>query len=41
MSRKYQSISAKLWCGILPLEIEMGRWKHFDTGNRLCQLCRK
>ncbi len=34
MNRKYWSVLAKLRCGI-----EMDRGKHFDAGNRLCQLC--
>ncbi len=39
MNRKYRSVLAKLRCGILPLKIEMGRWKNIDEGNKLCQLC--
>ncbi len=39
MDRKYRSVLAKLRCGILPLEIETGRWKNVDAGNRLCELC--
>ncbi len=38
MNRKYKFVLAKLICGILPLEIEMGRWKIVEAGIRLCQL---
>ncbi len=39
MNKKYRYVLAKLRFGILPLEIETGRWKNVDTGNISCQLC--
>ena len=40
MNRKYRSVVAQLRSGILPLEIETGRWKGTELDHRLCQLCR-
>ncbi len=39
MDRKHRSVLAKLSVEILPLEVDTGRWKNVDTGNKLCQLC--
>jgi len=39
MNRKYRSTLAKLRCGILPLEIETGRWSSTDLDKRLCKMC--
>ena len=39
MNRKYRSVVAQLRSGILPLEIETGRWKGTELFNRVCQLC--
>lgn len=39
MNRKYRSIISKLRCGILPLEIETGRWQNIDADNRICKQC--
>ena len=39
MNRKYRSVIAQLRSGILPLEIETGRWKGTELNNRICQLC--
>ena len=37
---KYQrSVFAQFRCGILPLEIEVGRYKNIDLKERLCKLC--
>ena len=40
MKKKYRSVVAQLRSGILPLEIETGRWKGTELDHRLCQLCR-
>ena len=39
MNRKYRSAIAKLRSGILPLEIEVGRWKGLDLEQSLCKFC--
>ena len=39
MNRKYRSAIAQLRSGILPLEIEVGRWKGLDPEQRLCKFC--
>ena len=36
---KYRSVLAQLRVGILPLEIEVGRWKSLELEQRLCKLC--
>ena len=39
---KYQrSLYAQFRCGILPLEIEVGRYRNLDLSDRLCKLCDK
>jgi hypothetical protein len=38
-NRKHRSLLSQLRLGILPLEIETGRWKSIDEPNRLCKLC--
>jgi len=40
MNKKYRSIVAQLRSGILPLEVETGRWRGTELENRTCQLCR-
>ena len=38
---KYQrSLFSQFRCGILPLEIEVGRYRDVPLENRLCQVCR-
>ncbi len=39
MSRKHRSYLAQFRCGILPLDIETGRWVNKPVESRLCQLC--
>ena len=39
MNRKRRSILAQLRCGILPLQLEVGRWHNKDECDRLCLLC--
>ena len=39
MAPKYRSALAKLRCGILPLEIETGRYVGTDECRRFCKLC--
>lgn len=39
MNNKYRSVIAQLRSGILPLEVETGRWRGIELENRLCQLC--
>jgi hypothetical protein len=39
ISRKRRSILAKLRLGILPLEIETGRWRSVPINERICKLC--
>ena len=38
---KYQrSVFSQFRCGILPLEIETGRFRNIELQNRLCQICK-
>lgn len=39
LSRKRRSIMSKLRLGILPLEIETGRWQSLAVEERVCKLC--
>ena len=39
MSRSQRSLLSKLKLGILPLEIESGRWKDDAIEERICRLC--
>ncbi len=39
LNRKYRSVLAKLRTGILPLEIEVGRWRNTAVELRLCKMC--
>ena len=39
MNRKYRSLIAQLRLGILPLEIETGRWRGLEIDRRTCKLC--
>ena len=37
---KYQrSVFAQYRCGILPLQIEIGRFRNIELPDRLCQIC--
>lgn len=38
-ARKYRAVCAKLRIGILPLEIETGRWRSIQADRRFCKLC--
>ena len=40
LSRGQRSTMAKLLCGILPLEIEVGRFKNVPAERRFCTLCK-
>ena len=40
MSRFKRSIFAQFWCGILPLQLEVGRFRGQTVQQRICQLCR-
>jgi hypothetical protein len=39
LSRNQRSVLAQLRCGILPLEIETGRYSGVSEENRLCKIC--
>ena len=39
LSRSQRSLVAQLRAGILPLAIEVGRFKNIPEENRLCELC--
>ena len=39
LSRAQRSLVAKLKLGILPLQIEIGRWKDVALENRYCRVC--
>lgn len=39
MNRKYRSVLAQLRSGILPLEVETGRWRGVEIEGRICKLC--
>ncbi len=39
MNRKHRSHLAQYLCGILPLEIETGRWKNKPVEERICKVC--
>ncbi len=40
MSRFHRSTFAKLRCGILPLNLEVGRYRGISVENRICPLCK-
>ncbi len=40
MSRFHRSTFAKLRCGILPLNIEVGRYRGIKVEDRICSLCK-
>ena len=40
MSRHQRSTSAKFRCGILPLNIEVGRYRGIKVENRMCPPCK-
>ncbi len=39
MKRKHRSYLAQYRCGILPLEIETGRWQNKPVEKRICKVC--
>ncbi len=39
MNRKHRSYLAQYRCGILPLEIEPGRWQNKPVEERICKFC--
>ena len=39
MAPKYRSALAKLRTGILPLEIEVGRYRNLPEDERFCKIC--
>ena len=39
LSRYQRSVFAQYRCGILPLQIEIGRFRNVELPNRLCQIC--
>lgn len=39
MNKRFRSVVAQLRSGILPLEIELGRWRGIEVQNRTCKLC--
>ena len=39
ISRYQRSILAQFRCGILPLQIEVGRYRDINLSERLCQMC--
>ena len=39
MNKKKRSIISQLRCGILPLQIETGRWSNVSLEQRICKLC--
>ena len=39
MATRYRSALARLRCGILPLEIEVGRYNGIPEERRICKLC--
>ena len=41
LSRYQKSIFAQFRCGILPLEIEIGRYRNIPLAQRICQICHK
>ena len=38
-SRKYRAVCAKIRVGILPLEVETGRWRNIPPERRFCKMC--
>ena len=40
MSRYQRSTFAKFRCGILPLNLEVGRYRGIKAENRICSLCK-
>ena len=39
LSKYQRSIFSQYRCGILPLQIEVGRYKNIDLPQRICQVC--
>ncbi len=39
MNRKHRSYLTQYRCGILPLEIETGRWQTKPVEERICKVC--
>jgi hypothetical protein len=40
LNRSYRSVLARLRAGVLPLEIETGRWRSIPPEERFCKFCR-
>ena len=41
MSRAHRSVTSKFICGVLPLMIEVGRFKDVPLEDRICRICDK
>ena len=39
LSKYQRSVFAQYRCGILPLQIEIGRYRNIELSNRTCQIC--
>ncbi len=39
LKRNHRSLLAKLKCGVLPLKLEIGRYRNTPIENRLCIIC--
>ena len=39
LSKYQRSVFAQFRCGILPLQIEIGRFRNIELSNRICQVC--
>ena len=39
LSKYHRSIFAQFRCGILPLQIEIGRYRNIHLSERVCQIC--
>ena len=39
LSKYQRSVFAQFRCGILPLQIEIGRYRNFELSERICQVC--
>ena len=40
INKYHRSLFAQFRCGILPLEIEIGRYRDIPLEKRLCQVCK-
>ena len=39
LSKYHRSLLAQFRCGILPIEVELGRFRNIDLENRICPMC--